>query len=180
MEKLEDFYAVASYDGVVKKATAAIWILLIAESLLFVYLFSIEKPISSLSIVLTVFMPTISIIVLTVPYLYTPKGFRFTTQGLGIERIRNTIIIPYNQISTIQKGKWTWKAARLGGSGGLYGYLGFYHLFGIGKVWMYVTNRHKMLLLETKNGVKYAFSPKDPEDFVAQLQKKIATTFPEF
>ena len=118
-------------------------------------------------------MPSISLIVLTVPYLFTPKGFRFTSQGLGIERLRNTIIIPYSQISTVQRGKWTWKAARLGGSGGLYGYLGFYHIFGIGKVWMYVTNRHKMVLLETKKGIKYAISPRDPEDFVLQLQKRI-------
>ena len=159
MKKIEKYFGVANYDGVVKKMTIAIWILLIAESLLFVYLFSIENPMTSLNIVLTVFIPTISIIILTIPYLYTPKGFRFTSQGLGIERLRNTILLPYSQISTVQRGKWTWKAARLGGSGGLYGYLGFYHLFGIGRVWMYVTNRHKMVLLETKKGIKYAFSP---------------------
>jgi len=167
------FYSAARYDGVVKNVTIAIWILLIAESLFFVYLFAIENPIPFLSILLIVFMPTISIIVLTIPYLFTPKGFRLAFQGLEIERLRNTILILYNQISTVQRGKWTWKAARLGGSGGLYGYLGFYHVFGIGKVWMYVTNRHKMVLLETKKGVKYAFSPDDPEDFVFQLQRRL-------
>jgi len=173
MGESTNFYAAASYDGVVKNVTIAIWILLIAESLFFVYLFAIENPIPFLSILLIVFMPTISIIVLTVPYFFTPKGFRLGFQGLEIERLRNTIFISYNQISTVQRGKWTWKAARLGGSGGLYGYLGFYHVFGIGKVWMYVTNRYKMVLLETKKGVKYAFSPDDPEDFVFRLQKKL-------
>lgn len=122
---------------------------------------------------LSVFMPTISLIVLTIPYLFVPKGFRFSSQSVGIERIRNTITIDYNQILNIQKLKWTWKALRLGGSGGLYGYLGYYHLFGVGKVWMYVSNRHKMVLLETKNGIKYAFSPKNPDDFIFQLQKRI-------
>ena len=173
MGNSDDFYAVASYDGVVKSVTVAIWILLVAESLFFVYLFSVEIPQSPLSIVLTVFMPSVSLIVLIAPYFFKPKGFRFTSESLGIERLRNTITIPYNQISTIQKGKWTWQAVRLGGSGGLYGYLGLYHLFGIGRVWMYTTNRHKMVLLETKKGIKYAFSPENLEDFVSQLQKKV-------
>ena len=162
----------SNYDGVVQKMTLVIWILLIGESTFFVYLFSIENPMPSLSIVLTVFMPNISIIVLTIPYVYTPKGFRLTSQSFQIERLRNTITIPYDQISTIQKGKWSWKAARLEGSGRLYGYLGLYHLFGIGRVWMYVTNRHKMLLLETKKGNKYAISPKNLEELVSQLEKK--------
>ena len=173
MGKSEDFYSVASYDGVVKKVTVAIWILLVTESLFFVYLFSVEMPLSFLSIVLIVFMPCISLIVLVVPYFFTPKGFRFASQGFRIERLRNIITIPYNQILDVQRGKWTWKAVRLGGSGGLYGYLGFFHLFGIGNVWMYVTNRHKMVLLETKKGVKYAFSPEDPEGFVSRIQKKL-------
>ena len=95
----------SNYDGVVQKMTLVIWILLIGESTFFVYLFSIENPLPSLSIVLTVFMPVISIIVLTIPYLYTPKGFRLTSQSFQIERLRNTITIPYDQISTIQKGK---------------------------------------------------------------------------
>lgn len=118
MSESKKFYSAASYDGVVKNVTIAIWILLIAESLLFVYLFSIENPMTSLNIVLTVFIPTISIIILTIPYLYTPKGFRLTSQSFQIERLHNTITIPYDQISSIQKGKWSWKAARLGGSGG--------------------------------------------------------------
>ena len=174
MGESEDFFSVASYDGVVKKATIAIWILLIAESLFFVYLFSVETPLSSLSIVLIVFMPCVSLIVLLVPYLFTPKGYRFTSEGLKIDRLRNTITIPYNQISNVQRGKWTWKAVRLGGSGGLYGYLGLHHLFGIGRVWMYTTNRHKMILIETKNGKKYGISPENPEDYVSQLQKHIS------
>ena len=174
MGKSENFYSVASYDGVVKKATVAIWILLIVEPLFFIYLFSVETPLSSLSIVLIVFMPCVSLIVLLVPYLFTPKGFRFTPEGLKIERLRNTITIPYNQISDVQRGKWTWKAVRLGGSGGLYGYLGLYHLFGIGRVLMYTTNRHKMILIETNKGKKYAISPENPEDFVSQVQKHIS------
>ena len=101
MGKSEDFYSVASYDGVVKKVTVAIWILLVAESLFFVYLFSVEMPLSFLSIVLIVFMPCISLIVLVVPYFFTPKGFRFASQDFRIERLRNIITIPYNQILAV-------------------------------------------------------------------------------
>jgi hypothetical protein len=37
---------------------------------------------------------------------------------------------------------------------------------------MYTTNRHKMILIETKQGKKYGLSPENPEDFESQLQKK--------
>jgi len=173
MEKSENFYAAASYDDVVKKVTAAVWILLVAESLFFIYLFSVVVSQTSLATMLRVFIPSISLIVLLVPYLFKPKGFRLASKGLRIERLLNTITVPYNQILDAQRGKWTWKAVRLGGSGGLYGYLGLFHLFGIGRVWMYTTNRHKMILIETKDGKKYAVSPENPEDFVSQLQKKV-------
>jgi hypothetical protein len=173
MMESKNFFPAASYDGVVKKVTAATWILLIGESTLFIYLFMIAIPLSSLGIILAVFISCVSLIVLLIPYLFRPRGFRLTSEDLKIERPLNTITIPHNQILHVQIGKWTWKAVRLGGSGGLYGYLGLYHLFGIGKVWMYTTNRHKMILIETKNGKKYAFSPENPEDFVSQLQKKV-------
>ena len=91
MGKSGDFYSVASYDGVVKKVTIAIWILLIAESLFFIYLFSVETPLVPLNIVLIVFMPCISLIVLLVPYLFKPTGFRFTSEGVRIERFWNNI-----------------------------------------------------------------------------------------
>jgi hypothetical protein len=172
MRSSEDFFISAGYDGVVRNVTIAIWILLVTESVFFIYLFSVVMYLSSLGIIFAIFIPCISLIVLLVPYLFKPKGFRLTSEDLTIERLLNTISIPYDQISTIQRGKWTWKAVRLGGSGGLYGYLGLFHLFGIGRVWMYTTNRHKMILIETKQGKKYGLSPENPEDFESQLQKK--------
>lgn len=171
MRSSEDFFVSASYDGVVRNVTIAIWILLVTESVFFLYLFLVVIPLSSLSIILAIFILCISFIVLLIPYLFKPKGFGLTSKGVTIERLLNTITIPYDQISKIQRGTWTWKAVRLGGSGGLYGYLGLYHLFGIGRVWMYITNRHKTVLIETKQEKKYGLSPANPEDFISQLQK---------
>ncbi len=173
MTKSENFYVTSSYDNIVKTVTIAIWILLIAESIFFIYLFSTVIFLSFLSIILVVFILSISLIILLVPFLFKPKGFRLAFEEFTIERTLNTITIPYAQISTIQRGKWTWKAIRLGGSGGLYGYLGLFHFFGIGRVWMYVTNRHKMVLIETDSGKKYAVSPEDPDDFVLKLRGKL-------
>jgi hypothetical protein len=173
MRSSDSFFVSANYDGIVKNVTIAIWILLVTESVFFIYLFLVVIPISSLNIVFAIFIPCISLVVLLGPYLFKPKGFRLTSKGVTIERLLNTITIPYNLISTIQRGKWTWKAVRLGGSGGLYGYLGLYHLFSIGRVWMYTTNRHKMVLIETEQGKKYALSPENPDDFVSKLQKKV-------
>lgn len=173
MGNTNDFYTSASFDGVVKNVTIALWILLISESVFFLYLFSVIIPFSALSLLFALLIPSISIILLVVPYLFKPKGFRLTSKELKIERLLNTVPIPYAKISNVQMGKWTWKAVRLGGSGGLYGYFGLFHFFGIGRVWMYATNRHKMVLIETKQGKKYGLTPENPEDFIAELQKHL-------
>ena len=102
MEVSENFFSTASYDGVVKKVTIVIWILLVAEFLFFVYLFTVVMPLSSLGIVTIVFISSISLIVLVVPYLFKPKGFRLTPTSLRIERLLNTITIPYEQFEKIQ------------------------------------------------------------------------------
>jgi hypothetical protein len=175
MSESEEFFITANYDGIVKNVTLALWILLIAESGFFVYLFFVVIPISFLSVTVAVFIPIISLIVILVPYLFKPKGFLFNSQELKIKRIIKDISIPYSQISKIERGKWTWKVVRLGGSGGLYGYLGLFHFFDIGHVWMYVTNRNKMVLIELLTGKKYAISPKNVENFVFQIKKLITT-----
>jgi hypothetical protein len=173
MGKINDFYNSASFDGVVKNVTIALWILLISESVFFIYLFLVIIPFSALSLFFALLMPSISIIVLVIPYLFKPKGFRLTSKELKIERLLKPVTVPYVKISNIQMGKWTWKAIRLGGSGGLYGYFGLFHFFGIGRVWMYATNRHKMVLIVTKQGKKYGLSPENPEDFITELQKHL-------
>lgn len=173
MNESGNFYETSSYDNVVKNVTIAIWFLLIAESIFFIYLFSTIISLTSVSVILAIFIPSLSFIVLLVPYLFKPKGFTLNFKELVIERTINTISVPYLEISKVQRGNWTWKAIRLGGSGGLYGYLGLFHFFSIGRVWMYVTNRHKMVLIETGSGKKYAISPEDPDDFVFQLKRKL-------
>jgi hypothetical protein len=58
--------------------------------------------------------------------------------------------------------------ARLGGSGGLYGYFGLFHIAGIGKVWMYVTNKDRIILIKTKEK-QNAISPNNIDDFLSTL-----------
>ena len=173
MYESKQFYTTAKYDGIVRNVTFALWILLIVESGFFVYLFYVVIPVSFLSMVIAVLIPTFSLIVLLVPYLFKPNGFVLNSQELKIKRIMNDISVPYKLISKIERGKWTWKVVRLGGSGGLYGYLGLFHFFDIGNVWMYVTNRNKLVLIELISGKKYAISPENIEDFVFQIKKLI-------
>jgi hypothetical protein len=62
--------------------------------------------------------------------------------------------------------------ARLGGSGGLYGYFGLFHIAGIGKTWMYVTNKDRVVYIQTKEK-QYAISPDNPDDFLLSLKQHL-------
>ena len=95
-----------------------------------------------------------------------------TSTEVIIQRPIRNISIPYNQIIDINQLNWTWKGLRLGGSGGLYGYLGLFYLSNLGKVWMYVTNKNKMLLIKCVNSRNYIISP-DEADFLPTVKAKL-------
>ena len=80
MYESEQFYTAAKYDGIVRNVTFALWILLIVESVFFVYLFYVVIPVSFLSIGIAVLIPTFSLIVLLVTYLFKPNGFVLNSQ----------------------------------------------------------------------------------------------------
>jgi len=172
------YYPVASYDRLASIITMSISIGLITLTLFSYYLILFSPPSSpALGITAVTFITVITTITLSVPYLFSPIGYNLTSTELIIQRPIKSILIPYNRITEIEKLKWLWKGVRLGGSGGLYGYLGLFYFFGAGKVWMYVTNKNKMLLVKCINDKQYAISP-NSLDFLAEAKIKIATNRP--
>lgn len=47
---------------------------------------------------------------------------------------------------------------------------GLFQIRGLGRVWTYVTNRRRILLVETKNKIRYIISPEDPKSFLGEIQ----------
>lgn len=159
----------AVYDGLTKAITVGT-IVGLAALLAFISWLAITepKPASSIALVV-VYVVVISIMV--VPFLFSPKGFYVTPQGVVVKRVLRSFLIPHAEIKRVERVSWTWRGIRLRASGGLYGYFGLFWLSELGRVWMYVTNRRSLVLIESRGGVKYIISPEDPDSFVEILRR---------
>lgn len=167
------YYRTALYDYIIITVTLSLWIGLIALTGFFNYLF-VFSPFDSIILGFTIAssVTVLTIIVLVIPFLFSPRGYMLTSTEVIIRRPIRSISIAYNQIIDVNQLNWTWKGLRLGGSGGLYGYLGLFYLSNLGKVWMYVTNKNKMLLIKCINGSNYIISP-DRADFLTTVKSKL-------
>lgn len=120
----------------------------------------------------TVFLSLIALyfLIVVLPYLLSPRGFILTANGVLIKRHLRSILIPYSEITAFRRASWTWRGIRLWASGGLYGFFGLFHIQKLGRVQMYVTDRGKMILMETRQGKKYIISPSSPQEFLEKLK----------
>lgn len=161
----------APYDHLAKVVTSVVIVGLLALFAWVSYLALNEGGLIGFTVPSSLIILYLLIVVL--PYLFSPRGFILTTDGILIKRHLRSIIIPYSEISEVRRVPWTRRAVRLGASGGLYGFFGLFHIQGMGKAWMYVTDRSKMILIGTKRGTKYIISPSDPQAFIEKLESLI-------
>ena len=107
--------------------------------------------------------------ILALPFLWAPRGYAIRGDGILVKRaIGDAKIIV---AEPPQRWSWTWWGIRLFGSGGLYGYYGYFAFRGLGKVLMYATNRHKLVLIRDDRGRRYLISPDNPQEFIKQLRR---------
>ncbi|MHC1564126.1 MAG: PH domain-containing protein [Candidatus Hecatellaceae archaeon] len=115
-------------------------------------------------------MAALSAGILGVAYLFAPKGFELSSDGVVVLRSVRSFLIPYSQIVEARLlEKLTWKGVRLFASGGLYGFFGLFYFAGIGKAWAYTGRRSQVILLKTRSRGQYVIGPGKPETFLFQL-----------
>lgn len=154
-------------DLLVVWLTSLMWFLILSTNLLLAYLvYELGGPITVLALV-----GCASVITLMGPYVLSPRYYELTPEGIVVRRVARSFLIPYDRISEVKRMEWTWRHLRLLGSGGLYGFYGLFKVRGLGRVWMYVTDRERVVLIETKDGTRYALSPEDPGRFIACVKK---------
>ena len=158
----------ATYDGLTKTLTLLFWVLMIfIDSLLFYLAFTFGY--NYIAYLVAFLITFISIFLLVVPFLFSPRGYEITLDGVVIRRIFKSFLIPRDAISSVRRFNWSWRHLRLLGCGGAYGFFGLFSFRGIGRVWMYVTNRYNLVLIATKDNTKYLISPENPDEFVVKL-----------
>ncbi|MEM4647567.1 MAG: PH domain-containing protein [Candidatus Nezhaarchaeales archaeon] len=168
MSTLHEFSA--PYDRMIKVVTSIVIALM---SILFAYItYLVVTEVSNLGILIVSLLTLLYFLIVFVPYLFSPSSFALTTKGVLIKRPLRSILIPYSEVIDFKRisDASIMKGVRIWGSGGLYGFIGLFRISGLGKVWMYVTDRSKMVLIETKRNVKYVISPSDPLTFIERLR----------
>ena len=166
----------ASWDKSVRTITVSVWILLVAVHLLVAYAAFSEPSLQDWERLVLVSIPLIiSVGVLGGAYLFAPRGFSLTGEGVRVERLVGSFTIPYLEIAEAKLlEELTWKGLRLFGVGGFYGFYGLYYSSGIGKFWAYTGRRSKLILLELKDGRKLVLGPEPPEAFLEALKRRVS------
>lgn len=157
----------APYSRFVKVVTIATTTLLISLSTYFLYILT---TVDEGSIAFLAPLPIVLTLLLIIPFLFSPRGYALTEAGVLIKRPIGGILIPYGNIANVRVvTEGLGRGIRLWGSGGLYGFIGLFHIKNLGRVWVYATDHNKMVLIETRQGTKYIISPDDPTAFIERL-----------
>lgn len=108
------------------------------------------------------------VILNTLLYLFSPKGYQVTQHNVVVHRIASDFSFNLNEVMQIYKidratlGR-TW---RMWGNYGLWGYTGWYSTQKFGTTRWFVTHRDKLVFIRLSTGKKYILSPENPEDFI--------------
>jgi len=159
---------IAEYDNIVKALTTAIVLGLPALNIWVGYKYATKFP-ASIAIFKMALVTSLILGIILLTYLFAPKGYEITLDGLLIKRPLRSFTIPSKEIVAVNKVEKISGGIRLWASGGLFGYFGLFKLSGLGRVWVYATNKNKLVLIKTKDK-KYIISPKDPNGFLSKLR----------
>ena len=146
----------APWDNLVKGVTICVFAVMIFVMIVFGFVAD------SLSIL--VGMLALYSAILGSLYLWAPRAYTVTDNKIIVKRLIGDF-----QITAAQKPerwRWTWWGIRLFGSGGLYGYYGFFSFRDLGRVCMHATNRNNLVLVKDKKGRRFLLSPSEPGKFI--------------
>jgi hypothetical protein len=152
-----------SWDNLVRGMTACVVVLVFTLAAIFGLV--LENFWLRIVIVLYLFC------VLIIPLLWAPQRYLVKGNLVTVQRRVGDVRILVSREP--EHWKWTWLGLRLFGSGGLYGYFGYFYMKRIGSVRMYATNRHNMVLLVDEKGKKILVSPNEVDRFIQQLKKSV-------
>jgi len=152
-------YFRARYDGLVIGITA-FSVLIMGTVSLPVLLFAPQRFSS--------FVVLFLLVVVAVTYGLSPRGFSLSPDGLRIHRPFGAHVLPYDRIRSARRAQPKELCGlRTFGSGGMFGFFGWFWNRKLGHYRAYVTHRQDMVLVEAER--PYLLSPDLPDDFLLAL-----------
>ena len=118
-------------------------------------------------------------VVLFTAFLYSPRKYLVDDRGLVIVRIGGNLVIPFEIIESIRqtdKEEIFKKTTREGGSGGCFGYYGYFRNPTLGIFHMYATQRSHLVFITRKNQEPVVLSPDELLEFIDAVQEGIENT----
>lgn len=109
-------------------------------------------------------------------YGYSPRSYIISNKHLIIQRPFDKKIFDKNKIQSIKPIKKSdlKGTIRTFAVGGLFGYYGDFKNKKFGEMIWYVTNRNKIILIETINDKKILISPENNERFIKEMTDAIS------
>ncbi len=109
-------------------------------------------------------------LVVLMPYGFSPRGFSLSPDGLRIHRPFGTHVLPFDRIRAARRAQsGELCGLRTFGSGGMFGFFGWFWSRRLGHYRAYVTHRQDMVLVEAER--PYLLSPERPDDFLRALSQ---------
>ena len=156
----------------VRVSTALALVFVLVALILEIYFFT-ELGRSLEAVILT----SVLLLVAFSSFLVFPLYIISDDEGIGIRTLIRTRRISFQEIDHIERldrGERLFgikDAVRLFGVGGVFGFIGWFRMKGIGTFRSYITDEKKAFLIYRKNGLPIAISVSEPDEFLPYYLK---------
>lgn len=156
----------------VRVSTALALVFVLVALILEIYFFT-EMGRSLEAVILT----SVLLLVAFSSFLVFPLYIISDDEGIGIRTLIRTRRISFQEIERIERldsGERLFgikDAVRLFGIGGVFGFIGWFRMKGVGTFRSYITDEKKAFLIYRKNGLPIAISVSEPDEFLPYYLK---------
>ncbi|MFZ5897723.1 MAG: PH domain-containing protein [Bacillota bacterium] len=115
---------------------------------------------------------------LAITWLFAPRGYLVSREGIIIRRAVGSFTIPAAEVEAVELAGRVKPGIRLWASGGLFGWFGLFTLKDGGTAKVYATRWNRMVRIKASRGI-YLLSPAKPEVFVSTTNRVLLEEQPD-
>lgn len=161
-----------------KQSKSVKWISAIFYSVVILSVFVLMHQLArgSLDLIIAWIIMALILIPSILSFFIFPMYVVADDEGVGVRTLARTKLIPYENIDRIvrvdeQPLFSRLSTIRLFGSGGVFGYIGWFRSKGIGTFLSYATDEKNVFLIYRKKGTPVAISVNNPDEFLPYYLK---------
>jgi len=145
----------------------------------------LTKIVSALAVALLVAVPVMALqagwigvvaalgsaAVLALSFAFSPRGYEISSGAFRVKRLAGDVVFPLDRLRFVRDATAAdfWGSVRLWGSGGLFGYYGWFWSKALGRSRWYVTNRNRTVVIADGDQL-ILVSPDNRDEFLAALR----------